>query len=205
MGPIPSDVGPFTIFLGSIHPLLYTIPLRTHRVPQARLAFHTSFRTARRKYANIIGRNESRTSRQYAGDNSLLSKGHTHCPTGRPRDHLFVSRNIRAGARRGSYSRLRSGFTEGSALRYSTSSDLSSDAEFAFLSACHPAELTEQTITDEVLHPAAAMQFCGFRSVVGTMWAMADFDGRDLTKDTSLFSDGLQAITGELQRSFEMP
>ncbi|KAI9464121.1 CHAT domain-containing protein [Lactarius psammicola] len=53
-------------------------------------------------------------------------------------------------------------------------------AEFAFLSACHTAELTEESIADEVLHLTAAMQYCGFRSVVGTMWAMADTDGRDL-------------------------
>jgi len=44
------------------------------------------------------------------------------------------------------------------------------DAEFAFLSACHTAESTDESIADEVLHLAAAMQFCGFRSVVGTMW-----------------------------------
>jgi hypothetical protein len=34
------------------------------------------------------------------------------------------------------------------------------------------------------------MQYCGYRSVVGTMWAMADTDGRDLAKSLykSLFS-----------------
>ncbi|KAH8995796.1 CHAT domain-containing protein [Lactarius hatsudake] len=37
-------------------------------------------------------------------------------------------------------------------------------AEFAFLSACHTAE------------------YCGFKSVVGTMWAMVDEDGRDLAE-----------------------
>ena len=55
-------------------------------------------------------------------------------------------------------------------------------AEFAFLSACHTAELTEGSLSDEGLHLAAAMQYCGFRSVVGTMWAMADMDGADLSK-----------------------
>ena len=54
------------------------------------------------------------------------------------------------------------------------------NAEFAFLSACHTAELTEGSIADEGLHLAAAVQYCGFRSVVGTMWAMADQDGGDL-------------------------
>ena len=36
---------------------------------------------------------------------------------------------------------------------------------------------------DEGLHLAAAVQYSGFRSVVGTMWAMADVDGRDLAEN----------------------
>ena len=56
-------------------------------------------------------------------------------------------------------------------------------AEFAFLSACHTAEMTDGSIADEGLHLTAAMQYCGFRSVVGTMWAMADADGQDLVGD----------------------
>ena len=55
-------------------------------------------------------------------------------------------------------------------------------AEFAFLSASHAAELTDPSHPDEALHLTAAMQHCGFRSVVGTMWAMADMDGGDLCK-----------------------
>jgi CHAT domain-containing protein len=64
------------------------------------------------------------------------------------------------------------------------------DAEFAFLSCCHAAEITEDSIADEALHLTAAMQYCGFRSVVGTMWAMADTDGQGLAKSFygSLFS-----------------
>ena len=64
------------------------------------------------------------------------------------------------------------------------------DAEFAFLSCCHAAEITEDSVADEALHLTAAMQYCGFRSVVGTMWEMADVDGRDLAKTfyKSLFS-----------------
>ena len=63
-------------------------------------------------------------------------------------------------------------------------------AEFAFLSCCHAAEITEDSVADEALHLAAAMQYCGFRSVVGTMWEMADTDGRDLAKSfyNSLFA-----------------
>jgi CHAT domain-containing protein len=63
-------------------------------------------------------------------------------------------------------------------------------AECGFLSACHTAELTEESIPDEALHLTAAMQHCGFRSVVGTLWAMADKDGQDLAEDfyTSILS-----------------
>jgi CHAT domain-containing protein len=64
------------------------------------------------------------------------------------------------------------------------------DAEFAFLAACHTAEMTDESPSDEALHLAAAMQYCGFRSVVGTMWAMADMDGWDIAGNfyKSLFS-----------------
>ncbi|KAH9047457.1 CHAT domain-containing protein [Lactarius deliciosus] len=78
------------------------------------------------------------------------------------------------------------------------------NAEFAFLSCCHAAEITEESIADEGLHLTAAMQYCGFRSVVGTMWEMADTDGRDLAKSfyKSLFS-GDQAGVPYYERSAE--
>jgi CHAT domain-containing protein/tetratricopeptide (TPR) repeat protein len=71
-------------------------------------------------------------------------------------------------------------------------------AEFAFLSACHTAEVTEGSIVDEVLHLAAAVQYCGFRSVVGTMWAMVDQDGRDLAEHfyKALFSNSSRREPG---------
>ncbi|KAF8270142.1 CHAT domain-containing protein [Lactarius quietus] len=70
------------------------------------------------------------------------------------------------------------------------------NAEFAFLSCCHTAEITDESIADEALHLTAAMQYCGFRSVVGTMWAMADTDGQDLAKNfyKSLFSNRGQGV-----------
>jgi CHAT domain-containing protein len=70
------------------------------------------------------------------------------------------------------------------------------NAEFAFLSCCHTAENTEESIADEALHLTAAMQYCGFRSVVGTMWAMADTDGQDLAMNfyKSLFSNREQGV-----------
>ncbi|KZP12443.1 hypothetical protein FIBSPDRAFT_668767, partial [Athelia psychrophila] len=52
------------------------------------------------------------------------------------------------------------------------------NADFAFLAACDSATSGGTTNTpDESLHLATAMQFCGVRSVVGTLWPMADVDG----------------------------
>ena len=45
--------------------------------------------------------------------------------------------------------------------------------EFAYLSACHTTVGDEES-PDQVIHLAAAMQFSGFRSVIGTMWAVDD-------------------------------
>ncbi len=50
------------------------------------------------------------------------------------------------------------------------------DAYSAFLSACHSAEGNRER-PDEALHLTAGMQFAGFRSVVGTLWAVHDDDG----------------------------
>ena len=71
-------------------------------------------------------------------------------------------------------------------------------AEFAFLSACHTAELTDESAADEALHLTAAMQYCGFRSVVGTMWAMADTDGRDLVGN--FYKTMFSSSDGDLER-----
>lgn len=49
-------------------------------------------------------------------------------------------------------------------------------AELAFLSACHSARVSD-ILPDEALHPAAGMMFAGFRSVIGTMWALDDSVG----------------------------
>jgi CHAT domain-containing protein len=42
-------------------------------------------------------------------------------------------------------------------------------AVLAFLSACQTAQGSEKQ-PDQAVHLAASMLFCGFRSVVGTMW-----------------------------------
>ncbi|KAI0289899.1 CHAT domain-containing protein [Multifurca ochricompacta] len=74
-------------------------------------------------------------------------------------------------------------------------------AEFAFLAACHTAELTDESIADEGLHLTAAVQYCGFRSVVGTMWEMADIDGRELAENfyKSMFSGNGQGVPYHLR------
>ncbi|EJD00495.1 uncharacterized protein FOMMEDRAFT_159198 [Fomitiporia mediterranea MF3/22] len=56
------------------------------------------------------------------------------------------------------------------------------NAEFAFLSACHTVEQHYEGAQDEVLHLSAAMQFCGFRSVIGSMWELYDPDGPRFAK-----------------------
>jgi len=38
----------------------------------------------------------------------------------------------------------------------------------------------DRSLSDEALHPTAAMQYCGFQSIIGTMWVMADMDGPHL-------------------------
>ena len=76
-------------------------------------------------------------------------------------------------------------------------------AELAFLAACHTAELAEHGTPDEVLHLTAAMQFSGFRSVIGTMWAMVDEDGKDLSEHfySNMFATGAPSASYEKSAS----
>ena len=68
--------------------------------------------------------------------------------------------------------------------------------ECAFLAICSAAELSDVSMPDEVLHLCAAVQSSGFRSVIGTLWRMADKDGPDLAKYfyESIFSDKRQKV-----------
>ncbi|KAG8958782.1 hypothetical protein FRC03_008818 [Tulasnella sp. 419] len=50
------------------------------------------------------------------------------------------------------------------------------DAQYAFLAACHSAA-GDINRPNETIHLAAALQFAGFNTVIGTMYAMADNDG----------------------------
>jgi hypothetical protein len=87
------------------------------------------------------------------------------------------------------------------------------DAELAFLAACHSAAGDDQT-PNETIHLAAGMQFAGYRSVIGTMWAMADEDGPLVAKvfyeymfrrkngrvDCADAAEALAKVTRELRR-----
>ena len=52
--------------------------------------------------------------------------------------------------------------------------------QFAYLSACHTTVGDEES-PDEAIHLASAMQFVGFRSVIGTMWAVEDVETNKIT------------------------
>ena len=54
------------------------------------------------------------------------------------------------------------------------------NAQFAYLSACHTTVGDEES-PDEVIYLAATMQFAGFRSVIGTMWAVDDGHMNEIT------------------------
>ena len=64
--------------------------------------------------------------------------------------------------------------------------------EFAFLSACHTA-VGDRDAPDEIIHLAAAMQFAGFRSVIGTMWAVDDGMAKEMV---GAFYTHLFSLTG---------
>ncbi|KAH8978918.1 hypothetical protein EDB86DRAFT_3150036 [Lactarius hatsudake] len=75
----------------------------------------------------------------------------------------FISEAATPAARPTSHSSPDSSFTGDKRLTLLdiVRSDLPT-AEFAFLSACHIAEVTEGSVIDEGLHLAAAVQYCGF-------------------------------------------
>ncbi|KAG2343882.1 hypothetical protein BDR05DRAFT_932887 [Suillus weaverae] len=66
--------------------------------------------------------------------------------------------------------------------------------EFAFLSACHTTVGDEKS-PDESIHLAAAMQFSGFRSVIGSMWSVDDEVARQVV---SAFYNKLVDDSGRL-------
>ncbi|KAG1880049.1 CHAT domain-containing protein [Suillus subluteus] len=66
--------------------------------------------------------------------------------------------------------------------------------KFAFLSACHTT-VGDESSPDEAIHLAAAMQFSGFRSVIGSMWSVDDEVARQVV---TAFYDNLVDGSGRL-------
>ncbi|KAF8431089.1 CHAT domain-containing protein [Boletus edulis BED1] len=69
--------------------------------------------------------------------------------------------------------------------------------QFAYLSACHTTVGDEES-PDEVIHLASTMQFVGFRSVIGTMWAV---DDAETNKITSTFYKHMMDESGRLDHT----
>ena len=69
--------------------------------------------------------------------------------------------------------------------------------EFAYLSSCHTVVGDEES-PDEAIHLAAAMQFAGFRSVIGTMWAVDDAEANEIT---SVFYEHMVDESGHLDHT----
>ena len=65
--------------------------------------------------------------------------------------------------------------------------------EFAYLSACHTTVGDEKS-PDEVIHLALAMQFVGFRSVIGTMWAVDESSRLDHTRAAFALTKTMKSV-----------
>ncbi|KAI9570958.1 CHAT domain-containing protein [Boletus coccyginus] len=71
------------------------------------------------------------------------------------------------------------------------------NAEFAYLSVCHTTVGDEES-PDEVIHLVSVMQFAGFHSVIGTMWAV---DDGETNKITSTFYKYMVDESGRLDHT----
>ena len=202
MGPIPSDVGPPRYFLDLYIPS-YTPSLSAlieSRKPNSQTFENPSMLLVVQPDASMVRALEEMKAVQRANFRATTLIGATATPSvvlERLRDHRFVHIVCHGSLEPGKP--FASSFKLFQGKRLSLLDVVRSqlpNAEFAFLAACHTAELTDESPADEALHLAAAMQYCGFRSVVGTMWAMADTDGQDLAENfyKSVFSGGKQGV-----------
>jgi CHAT domain-containing protein len=196
MGPIPSDIGPpryfLDLYIPSYAPSLSA--LIESRKPGSRTIVKPSLLLVLQPDASMVQALEEMQAVQAIIPWATTLVGATATPAivlERLQDHQFVHIVCHGILEPGKP--FDSSFKLYNGKRLSLLDIIRSqlpNAEFAFLAACHTAELTDESPSDEALHLAAAMQYCGFRSVVGTMWAMADMDGRDLARNfyKALFS-----------------
>ena len=196
MGPIPSDMGPPRYFLDLYIPS-YTPSLSAlleSRKPNLQTFIKPSMLLVVQPDSSMVQALDEMKVVQRACSRATTLIGATATPSvvlERLRDHRFIHIVCHGLLEPGKP--FDSSFKLYQDRRLSLLDILQSqlpNAEFAFLAACHTAELTVESPADEVLHLAAAIQYCGFRSVVGTTWAMADMDGRDLAESfyNSVFS-----------------
>jgi CHAT domain-containing protein len=196
MGPIPADVGPpryfLDLYIPSYTPSLSAL-IDSHK-PNSQIIEKPSMLLVLQPDASMVRALDEMKAVQRVCSQATTLIGATATPSvvlQRLRDHRFAHIVCHGLLEPGEP--FNSSFKLYQGKRLSLIDIVRSqlpNAEFAFLAACHTAELTNKSPVDEALHLAAAMQYCGFRSVVGTMWAMADTDGRDLAENVyrSVFS-----------------
>jgi len=211
MGPIPSDVGPpryfLDLYIPSYTPSLWA--LIESRKPNLQTFKKPSMLLVVQPDASMVRALEDMRAVQRASPWATTLIGATATPAvvlERLRDHRFVHIVCHGLLEPGRP--FDSSFKLYQGKRLSLLDIVRSqlpNAEFAFLAACHTAELTDESPADEALHLAAAMQYCGFRSVVGTMWAMADTDGRDIAENfyKSVFSGSIKQGVYHHERTAE--
>ena len=176
MGPIPSD-GARELYFSDLYIPSYTPTLSAliqSQEPSVPTPNRTSLLLIGRPDDNLPGVwDEIHALEAHLGDSihKLVSKSATSYRVTKdlpehPLLHLACHGNLEAGRPFEAWFKLEG--NDRLTLLDIVRSQLPS-AAFAFLSACHSAELTDKSIADEALHLAAAMQYCGFRSVIGTL------------------------------------
>jgi len=214
MGPIPSDVGPPRYFLDLYIPSYTPSPsaLIGSRKPNPRTFEKPSILLVLQPDASVVRALEEMKAVQGACPGATTLMGATATPSvllERLRDHRFAHIVC--------HGLLEPGKPFGSSFKLYQGKRLSlldivrsqlPDAEFAFLAACHTAELTDETPVNEALHLAAAVQYCGFEASLGRCgpWLIR-MDGtspRTFTSRCSPAGSKGYTIMREWQRHFEM-
>ena len=76
------------------------------------------------------------------------------------------------------------GGTEADPLRIKDLSNRNLDQSMlAYLSACHTANYTSETLLDEAIHIASGFQLAGFPHVIGTLWEANDLKAREVATE----------------------
>lgn len=86
-----------------------------------------------------------------------------------------------------------------------TVSDLASlnlpSPQFAFLSACHTANMKDRRLSDEYINLTSAVQLAGYPSVIGALWQVGDAHSSDV--ETSVYKWMLNSNVFDTQKAAE--